>query len=80
MLITTHNLTKKYGHKMAVNGIDIKIPAGSLVAYLGTNGAGKSTTIKMLTGLIKPTAGVISYTNNVNHHALKDVACEQTPF
>lgn len=65
MLITTHNLTKKYGHKMAVNGLDIKIPAGSLVAYLGTNGAGKSTTIKMLTGLIKPTAGVISYTNNL---------------
>lgn len=59
MLITTHNLTKKYGNKLAVDDLNLKIPQGALVAYLGTNGAGKSTTIKMLTGLIKPTSGVI---------------------
>lgn len=59
MLITTHNLTKKYGNKLAVDDLNLKIPQGALVAYLGTNGAGKSTTIKMLTGLIKPTLGVI---------------------
>lgn len=59
MLITTHNLTKKYGNKLAVDDLNLKIPQGALVAYLGTNGAGKSTTIKMLTGLIEPTSGVI---------------------
>ena len=59
MLITTHNLTKKYGNKLAVDDLNLKIPQGALVAYLRTNGAGKSTTIKMLTGLIKPTSGVI---------------------
>lgn len=65
MLITTHGLTKQYGNKVAVNNLNITIPRGALVAYLGTNGAGKSTTMKMLTGLLKPTAGVISYANNL---------------
>lgn len=65
MLITTHGLTKQYGNKVAVNNLNITIPRGALVAYLGTNGAGKSTTMKMLTGLLKPTSGVISYANNL---------------
>ncbi|MFC3932203.1 ABC transporter ATP-binding protein [Streptococcus dentapri] len=59
MLIQTKNLTKKYADKEVVNKLNLAIPKGSLVAYLGTNGAGKSTTIKMLTGLLKPTTGEI---------------------
>ena len=59
MLIQTRNLTKKYGHKTVVDHLDITIPKGSLVAYIGTNGAGKSTTIKMLTGLLKPSQGQV---------------------
>lgn len=65
MLITTHNLTKKYGEYTAVDNLNIDIPQGALVAYLGTNGAGKSTTMKMLTGLLEPTSGLISRTNNL---------------
>ncbi|KRM82896.1 ABC superfamily ATP binding cassette transporter, ABC protein [Limosilactobacillus coleohominis DSM 14060] len=65
MLITTQNLTKKYGNKVAVNNLNLSIPRGALVAYLGTNGAGKSTTIKMLTGLLKPSAGTIIYASNL---------------
>lgn len=61
MLITTQNLTKKYGKKVAVKDLNLTIPRGALVAYLGTNGAGKSTTIKMLTGLLKPSSGTIIY-------------------
>ena len=61
MLIETKELTKKFGNKFAVSKANIQIKAGQLVAYLGTNGAGKSTTINMLTGLLKPTSGVISY-------------------
>ena len=59
MLIQTRNLTKKYGQKTVVDHLNITIPKGSLVAYIGTNGAGKSTTIKMLTGLLKPSQGQV---------------------
>ena len=65
MLIETYGLTKKYGKKSALNNIDLKIDRGQLVAYLGTNGAGKSTTINILTGLLKPTSGTITYAPNL---------------
>ena len=65
MLIETHELTKRFGNKIAVNKADIQIKRGQLVAYLGTNGAGKSTTINMLTGLLKPTSGIISKASNL---------------
>ena len=65
MLIETYDLTKKYGKKLALNSVDLKIDQGQLVAYLGTNGAGKSTTINILTGLLKPTSGTITYANNL---------------
>lgn len=57
--IETENLTKKYKEKIAVNKVNLKIDKGELFALLGTNGAGKSTTIKMLSTLILPTDGKI---------------------
>lgn len=65
MLIETHNLTKNYGNRPALNEVDLKIGKGQLIAFLGTNGAGKSTTINILTGLLKPTSGTISYAANL---------------
>lgn len=65
MLIETYNLTKNYGNRPALNGVDLKIGKGQLIAFLGTNGAGKSTTINILTGLLKPTSGTISYVANL---------------
>lgn len=65
MLIETFNLTKKYGKKLALNKVNLKINRGQLVAYLGTNGAGKSTTINILIGLLKPTSGTITYAKNL---------------
>lgn len=59
MLIQTKNLSKLYGKKKVVEQLNLEIPKGSLVAYLGTNGAGKSTTIRMLTGLLQPSSGQI---------------------
>lgn len=54
------NLIKpKYKEFTAVKGIDINIEEGELVGYIGENGAGKSTTIKMLTGLLTPTSGEV---------------------
>ena len=57
MKLTTTDLTKRYGQKTVVKNLNLEIPAQSLVAFLGNNGAGKSTTISMLIGLLKPTAG-----------------------
>ncbi|AEE17583.1 ABC transporter ATP-binding protein [Treponema brennaborense] len=51
--------TKEYTIKTAVNDISFTIAAGDIVGYLGANGAGKSTTIKMMTGILTPTHGTI---------------------
>ena len=57
LAIKTENLTKKYKDKVAVNSINLSINKGEIYGLLGVNGAGKSTTIKMLSCLIKPTSG-----------------------
>jgi ABC-2 type transport system ATP-binding protein len=57
--ISVRNLRKLYGHKPAVDGVDLEVPRGSFFGFLGPNGAGKSTTIRMLTGLIPPDSGEI---------------------
>ena len=58
-MIEAIDLTKKYGDKVAVNNLNLKINEGELFSLLGVNGAGKTTTIKMLTTLIKPTSGIV---------------------
>jgi len=60
MLIKANNLTKRYGTKLALDNVNLQIDRGQLIAYLGTNGAGKSTTINLLTGLMTPTSGMIA--------------------
>ncbi|QBD75027.1 ATP-binding cassette domain-containing protein [Ktedonosporobacter rubrisoli] len=55
--IRTKQLTKKYKGKIAVSSLNLEIEQGELFALLGVNGAGKSTTIKMLSCLAKPTSG-----------------------
>jgi ABC-2 type transport system ATP-binding protein len=50
---------REYKHIVAVNDIDFQIPVGEICGYIGENGAGKSTTIKMLTGILEPTSGKI---------------------
>ncbi|HZY85483.1 MAG TPA: ATP-binding cassette domain-containing protein [Gemmataceae bacterium] len=56
-IIATHKLTKHFGSKTVVNRLDLTVPRGAIYALLGDNGAGKSTTIKMLTGLLPPDGG-----------------------
>ena len=53
------NLTKRFGEKVAVDGLDLVLEPGAFLGLLGRNGAGKSTTLKMVTGLLKPTSGTI---------------------
>jgi len=56
-MIELEGLTKDFGSLRAVNGISLQIPRGEFFAVLGPNAAGKTTTIKMMVGLIRPTAG-----------------------
>jgi ABC-2 type transport system ATP-binding protein len=55
--IETNGLSRTFGRLDAVRGLDLKVPAGSLFALIGPNAAGKTTTIKMLLNLVRPTAG-----------------------
>src|ERR1051326_9109802 len=57
--IVTHSLTKRYGDLTAVDAIDLRVAQGEIYGYLGLNGAGKSTTIRMLLGMIAPTSGSV---------------------
>jgi len=56
-LIEVIELTKKYNHTKAIDGISFKIEKGEIFGFLGPNGAGKTTTINILTGLLSPTSG-----------------------
>jgi len=55
--ITTHGLTRRFGTLTAVDHVDINIPKACVFGFLGPNGCGKSTTIRMLCGLLEPTEG-----------------------
>ncbi|ODU02179.1 MAG: hypothetical protein ABS79_00800, partial [Planctomycetes bacterium SCN 63-9] len=57
LAIETERLTKYYGPRCVVNSLNLKIPAGTIYGFLGRNGAGKSTTIKMLMGMTRPNSG-----------------------
>lgn len=57
LAIVAEGLTKRYGGTLAVDGLDLAIPQGTVYGFLGPNGAGKTTTIEMLTTLLPPTSG-----------------------
>lgn len=59
ILLETSGLTKCYRNKLALDHVDIKIQAGSIIGLLGSNGSGKTTLLKLLNGLLMPTAGSI---------------------
>src|ERR1044071_3537456 len=55
--IEVRNLTRRFGDFVAVNDVSFDVRAGEIFGFLGSNGAGKSTTIRMLCGLLQPTSG-----------------------
>jgi ABC-2 type transport system ATP-binding protein len=59
-MIKTENLTKRYGDKLAVDGLTFTVQPGLVTGFLGPNGAGKSTTMRMILGLDSPTSGTVT--------------------
>jgi ABC-2 type transport system ATP-binding protein len=57
LAIETHGLTKRFGERAAIDGIDLQVPRASAFGFLGPNGAGKTTMIRTLLGLTQPTSG-----------------------
>ncbi|RWZ58269.1 ATP-binding cassette domain-containing protein [Labedella populi] len=60
LAIETRGLTKRFGHHEAVSALDLDVPTGSVFGFLGPNGSGKTTTIRMLLALAAPSTGTIS--------------------
>jgi ABC-2 type transport system ATP-binding protein len=58
-IVRTRGLTRRFGDFTAVDDLSIAVPRGAIFAFLGANGSGKSTTIRMLIGLLRPTAGEV---------------------
>jgi ABC-type multidrug transport system ATPase subunit len=56
-VIQTRSLTKRYGELRAVDGVDLEVRTGDVYGFLGANGSGKTTTVRMLLGLVLPTSG-----------------------
>jgi len=59
LAVRTRGLTKTYGHQVAVDGIDLAVPTGAVYGFLGPNGSGKTSTIRVLLGLAAPTSGEV---------------------
>src|SRR5438105_5958357 len=59
-VIETRELTKKFGSRAAVDGIDLTVAAGVAFGFLGPNGAGKTTMIRTLLGLTRPSSGAVT--------------------
>ena len=57
MVVETHELTKKYGDRLAVDRVSMTVRRGEVYGFLGPNGAGKTTTLRMLLGLVRPSGG-----------------------
>src|SRR5437773_2259610 len=79
-MIELVHLVKRFGDLAAVNDISLSVPRGEFFAVLGPNAAGKTTTIRILAGLIKPTSGSARLAGFDPHHSrvLKDVLKEQS--
>jgi ABC-type multidrug transport system ATPase subunit len=56
-VVQTHELTKRYGERLAADGVSMTVRRGEVYGFLGPNGAGKTTTLRMILGLIRPTSG-----------------------
>ena len=73
LAIETHSLSKKFGGHAAVDQVDLAVPEGAVFGFLGPNGSGKTTTIRMLLGLVAASEGQISVLGHAMPTRLKEV-------
>lgn len=59
-VVDAHELTKKFGEEIAVNSLTMKVPRGTIFGFIGPSGCGKTTTVRLLTGIHKPTSGEVT--------------------
>ncbi len=71
--VATVGLTKRFGKQLAVDDVDLTVPTGSVYGFLGPNGSGKTTTIRMLLGLVTPTAGESRLLGQAMPHHIRTV-------
>ncbi len=67
-VVRTSSLTKRYGDIVAVDGLTLEVPRGHVFGLLGPNGSGKTTTMSMLLGLVRPTSGSFSLFGSATQH------------
>ena len=60
LAVQTRGLAKSYGRQVALTGLDMSVPTGVVYGFLGPNGSGKTTALRLLTGLLRPNAGTIA--------------------
>lgn len=60
MIVSTHRLRKEYGSTVALDGVELRVPTGSVYGLVGPNGAGKTTLLGVLAGLRRPTSGTLN--------------------
>ena len=60
LIVVAEDLTKKYGDQVAVDGLTLSVPRGTIFGFIGPSGSGKTTTVRMLTGVQKPTSGTVT--------------------
>lgn len=72
LILQTEGLTKKYGRRMVVDRLSLSVERGDIFGFLGQNGAGKSTVIRMALGLVRPTRGrVLLFGHDMRRHSLR---------
>lgn len=71
-MITLNNVTKKYGTMTAVNDVSLEVKSGEIFGLVGPDGAGKTTIIRMLTGILLPTLGTLTVLGASNPETVKD--------
>ncbi|HHU86991.1 MAG TPA: ABC transporter ATP-binding protein [Peptococcaceae bacterium] len=83
MLLNVDNVTVSYGGVRALRGISCQVEEGEIVALIGANGAGKSTTLKAICGLVRPQSGTITYNkkvlNKMPPHKIVSMGISQVP-
>jgi ABC-2 type transport system ATP-binding protein len=73
-MIEVRNLSKRYGEKLAVDGLDFVVQPGVVTGFLGPNGAGKSTTMRLIAGLDEPSAGSVRVNGKAYRSAVAPMA------